>query len=170
MNSLDTSTRSLPQRRSPQSAVSRNSIQEELKLDGAGDDDERSTSEDVELDNLSDDGLQDDEETGLTGKDKGRRKRKRRRNTLLDQRIAGDVKITAEEKKEADQNVVKKMLINGLLIGLWYLFSLSISIVRANPLLLETRMLTARNSITNGCSTPNISTSTSHYSQPVPTC
>jgi len=73
--------------------------------------------------------LQDDEETGLTGKDKGNRKRRRRKNTLIDQRIAADLTITAEEKKEADQNVVKKGLINILLIGLWYIFSLSISIV-----------------------------------------
>ena len=133
MNSLDTAVRSQPQRRSPLSVAPRSSIQEESRLDEAGDDDERSTSEDVELDNLSDDGLQDDEETGLTTKDKGKRKRKRRRNTLMDQRIAGDLKITADEKKEADQNVVKKSLINGLLIGLWYLFSLSISIVQPLP-------------------------------------
>lgn len=89
---------------------------------------EESTSEDMELDDLSDDGLQDDEETGLTGKDKGRRKQRRRRNTLLDQRIVGDVKVTAEERKEADRDVLKKSLVNGLLIGLWYTFSLSISI------------------------------------------
>ncbi|KAL2075969.1 hypothetical protein VTL71DRAFT_912 [Oculimacula yallundae] len=94
---------------------------------------ERSTDEslsDAEADDLSDDGLQDDEETGLTGKDKGKRKNKRRRNTLLDQRIAGDVKvvITDEEKKEADQTVLRKGLINGLLILMWYVFSLSISI------------------------------------------
>jgi solute carrier family 35 protein C2 len=76
-----------------------------------------------------DEGLQDDEETGLTGNDKERRRGRRRRNTLLDQRIASEVKITPEEKKEADQHVVKKILINGLLIGLWYVFSLSISIV-----------------------------------------
>lgn len=97
-----------------------------------------------EVDDLSDEGLQDDEETGLTGKDKGKRKNKRRRNTLLDQRIAGEVKvvISDEEKKEADQNVVRKSLINGLLIAMWYVFSLSISIVSVpiptsppNPLL-----------------------------------
>ncbi len=78
---------------------------------------------------MSDDGLQDDEETGLTGKDKSRRKGKKRRNTLLDQRIAGEANITAEEKREADQNVLKRGLVNALLIGLWYIFSLSISIV-----------------------------------------
>ncbi|TVY36359.1 putative transporter, partial [Lachnellula subtilissima] len=107
----------------------RNDLQEEPKVgDVADDDDMKSTSDEVELDDLSDDGLQDDEETGLTGKDKGRRKRKRRHNTQLDHRIAGDIKITDEEKKEADQNVFKRSLVNGILIGLWYIFSLSISI------------------------------------------
>jgi len=119
-NSRDKSSRSPP--------LGQRGIPEDPKAERASDDD-RSTSEDVELDNLSDDGLQDDEETGLTGKDKSKRKRRRRRNTLLDQRVAADVKITAEEKKEADQNVVKNSLINCLLIGLWYLFSLSISLV-----------------------------------------
>lgn len=96
-------------------------------MDGILDEDTKSTSDELEMEDLSDDGLQDDEETGLTGKDKDRRKRRRRRNTLLDERIA--VTITDEEKKEADQNVLKKGIINGILIGLWYLFSLSISIV-----------------------------------------
>ena len=108
------------------------SIQEDPKMERASDDD-RSASEDVEMEELSDDGLQDDEETGLTGKDKSKRKRRRRKNTLLDNRIAGDMVITAEEKKEADQNVLKNGLINGLLIGLWYLFSLSISLVSPVP-------------------------------------
>lgn len=116
-------------RRTSRSPTKHKNIPEEAKPgDGVEDDDSRSISEDVELDDLSEDGLQDDEETGLTGKDKGRRKRKKRRNTLLDQRVVGDVKITDEEKKEADQNVVRNLLVNGLLIGLWYLFSLSISI------------------------------------------
>ncbi len=119
-SSRDKSSRSPP--------IGQSRIAEDPKLERASDDD-LSTSEDVELDELSDDGLQDDEETGLTKKDKSRRKRRRRRNTLLDQRIAADVQITAEEKREADQNVVKRSLINGLLIGLWYLFSLSISLV-----------------------------------------
>jgi hypothetical protein len=117
-------------RRMSKSPTKKDDIQEEPKVtDGLLEGDSKSSSDEVGLDNMSDDGLQDDEETGLTGKAKGRRKNKRRRNTLLDQRIAGDVKITAEEKKEADQNVVRKSVINGILIGLWYLFSLSISIV-----------------------------------------
>jgi solute carrier family 35, member C2 len=77
---------------------------------------------------LSDEDLHDDEETGLTNKDRRRKRQKKRHNTLLDQRIAKD-SITAEEKKEADQNVMRRLAINGLLILLWYLFSLSISLV-----------------------------------------
>jgi solute carrier family 35, member C2 len=80
-------------------------------------------------DDLSDEDLHDDEETGLTGRDRRRKQKKRRHNTALDNRVAGEA-ITAEEKKEADQNVIKKSLINILLILLWYLFSLSISLVR----------------------------------------
>lgn len=126
MNTLDGSSKGKSKRTS-RSPTKRNNIVEEPKpMDGILDEDTKSTSDELEMDDLSDDGLQDDEETGLTGKDKDRRKRRRRRNTLLDERIA--VTITDEEKKEADQNVLKKGIINGILIGLWYLFSLSISI------------------------------------------
>ncbi|KAK4237035.1 hypothetical protein C8A03DRAFT_16372 [Achaetomium macrosporum] len=76
---------------------------------------------------LTDEDLHDDEETGLTGKDRRRKRRKRRRNQLLDQRIARD-DISPEEKKEADRNVVRSLVVNGALIGLWYFFSLSISL------------------------------------------
>lgn len=152
MNSLDATAHS---KRVPRTPAGGSRIQEEPKL-GDGGDEDVSTSEDVELNELSEDeGLQDDEETGLTGKDKKRRRKRRRRNTLIDQRVAREIKITAEEKKEADQNVVKKSLVNGLLIGLWYLFSLSISIVGPFPCsqMLE-KPLTGR-STTNGCSIPN---------------
>ena len=83
-------------------------------------------------DSFTDEDLHDDEETGLTTKDKRRKGKKKRRNTLLDQRIVRE-SITAEEKREADQNVVKKSLVNVTLIGLWYIFSLSISIVSRIP-------------------------------------
>ncbi|KAI5466784.1 triose-phosphate transporter family-domain-containing protein [Mariannaea sp. PMI_226] len=77
----------------------------------------------------SDGDLQDDEETGLTENGRRRRQRKRQRNTQLDQRIAREKNdLTAEERKEADRDVVKRLLVNGGLILLWYLFSLSISI------------------------------------------
>jgi solute carrier family 35 protein C2 len=134
MNTLDASAHSKTKRPRKSSAAGGSRIQEEPKP-GEGGEEELSTSDDVELSALSEDeGLQDDEETGLTGKDKRRRKGRRRRNTLLDQRIAGEVRITAEEKKLADHNVVKDGLINVFLIGLWYLFSLSISIVSLHPL------------------------------------
>lgn len=169
MNPLDGNAAGKPRDKTSRSPTrGQGSIQEDPKLERASDD-ERSTSEDVELEDLSDDGLQDDEETGLTDKDKGRRRRKRRRNTLLDNRIAADLKITAEEKKEADQNVVKKSLINGLLIGLWYLFSLSISLV-SFPSSKCPKSLLTQSSTTNGCSTQSTSISTSLYSRHVRIC
>lgn len=105
-----------------------------LRTSKDGNDSEISSSEDFELDDLSDDGLQDDEETGLTGKNRSNRRRRKETNTLLDHRIAGPEAVTAEEKKEADVHVLKDMLINGTLIGLWYVFSLSISLVSAQLL------------------------------------
>lgn len=77
---------------------------------------------------VSDEDLHDDEETGLTRAERERRRRAKSRNTLLDQRIAPE-KMTVDEKDEADQTVVKTLLVNVGLIGLWYIFSLSISLV-----------------------------------------
>ncbi|KAI0106210.1 triose-phosphate transporter family-domain-containing protein [Nemania sp. FL0031] len=87
----------------------------------------RSNARDVDDDSLSDEDLHDDEETGLTKKDRRRKREKRRRNTRLDQRIARD-NLTDEERKQADQNVIRKLIVNAALIGLWYIFSLSISL------------------------------------------
>jgi solute carrier family 35 protein C2 len=85
------------------------------------DSESRSDSTDFELDDMSGDGLEDDEETGLTKRDRRRRRRRKRRNTLLDQRIVPTADTyTKEEKKLADQNLMRSMLINGALIGLWY--------------------------------------------------
>lgn len=81
-------------------------------------DDSKSASEEHEMDDMSDDEGMEDEEAGLTGGDRNKKTARRRRNTLLDQRIAG-ANLTDAEKKEADQNVVKNLLINGVLIGLW---------------------------------------------------
>jgi len=83
------------------------------------DDSEKTESDDLELDDMSGDGLEDDEETGLTGRDRRRRRRRKRRNTMLDQRIVPEVKLTKEEEKLADQNMLHTMLINAALIGLW---------------------------------------------------
>lgn len=92
------------------------------------DSDSRSDSTDLELDAMSADGLDDDEETGLTKRDRRRRRRKRR-NTLLEQRIVpGPDTYTKEEKQLADQDLLRSMAVNGALIALWYLFSISISV------------------------------------------
>lgn len=88
--------------------------------DDVSDSESRSDSTDFELDEMSGDGLEDDEETGLTKRDRRRRRKKKRRNTLLDQRIVPEDTYTKEEKKLADQNLIKSMLVNGLLICLWY--------------------------------------------------
>ena len=88
----------------------------------------------------------DDEEMGLANGERDRWRKKRLRNAMLDQRIvrdwpnghAGGVGkgygncISTQEQKEADQNVIRRLAVNGGLIGLWYLFSLSISIVSSS--------------------------------------
>ena len=90
------------------------------------DSESRSDSDDLELDDMSNDGLEDDEETGLTKRDRRRRRRRKRRNTLLDQRIVPDDTYTKEEKKLADQNLMRSMLVNGVLIGLWYVLCMAV--------------------------------------------
>ncbi|KAH8881244.1 TPT-domain-containing protein [Thozetella sp. PMI_491] len=104
------------------------SPQDEPKiLEEDADDETSALRPDRRGDDLSDEDLHDDEETGLTSKERRRKRQKRRRNTMLDQRIVRE-KLTTEERKVADQNVARQVLINCSLIGLWYLFSLSISL------------------------------------------
>ncbi|PHH72783.1 hypothetical protein CDD83_4878 [Cordyceps sp. RAO-2017] len=79
-------------------------------------------------DSFSDQDAHDDEEMGLTSRDRDRRRRKRRRNTRLDNRIAQEKDVSPDEMKEADQDVMRRLLVNGLFILLWYMFSLSISL------------------------------------------
>lgn len=100
------------------------------------------SSVELELDDMaSDDALNDDEETGLTAKERRQRRRRRRRQRReLDARIA-NVKISESGRRLADKNVVKKLVFNATLIGLWYIFSLSISIVSihfSSPIVKET--------------------------------
>lgn len=87
-----------------------------------------SPSVDVEMDNISEPGYSDNEETGLTGT---RNKRPRSGgNELVDaERAPVAVKTSKQERQLADMAVIKRSAINVLLIGLWYLFSLSISLV-----------------------------------------
>ncbi|OKL61113.1 hypothetical protein UA08_03466 [Talaromyces atroroseus] len=76
---------------------------------------------------VSDDGINDDEETGLTAKQRNERRRRRKK-----QRQRLDAKIAGVKGKHsnfvADKNVFMALMINASLIGLWYFFSLSISI------------------------------------------
>jgi len=89
-----------------------------------------SESEELELGALdSDVEIEDDGETGLNKHERQKfLKRKRRRNGL-DSRIAGTAGFSKDEAREADKSVIRNLLINAALIGLWYFFSLSISIV-----------------------------------------
>jgi hypothetical protein len=108
-------------RRRPSEHISEEGEEEYSSDAERSDSESRSDSTDFELDDMSADGLEDDEETGLTKRDRRRRRRRKRRNTLLDQRIVPTTDTyTKEEKKLADQNLLKSMLINGVLIGLWY--------------------------------------------------
>ncbi|EFX04821.1 hypothetical protein CMQ_1749 [Grosmannia clavigera kw1407] len=108
---------------------------------GTGDDD----NDDSTWDDAWDDGFDDlDEEAGLTAPERRRRAEVRRQRTQLDQRVvpgasieAGHivddgngpaVPISEDERKLADKAVVRRLVIDGTLIGLWYLFSLSISL------------------------------------------
>lgn len=88
-----------------------------------------SAAETMELDPIESDDDQYDEETGLTSNQRRQRRQRRRQRRKLDARIA-DVKGQRNIREIlSDRNVVKRLLINGALILMWYLFSLSISIV-----------------------------------------
>ncbi|KXT02369.1 hypothetical protein AC578_218 [Pseudocercospora eumusae] len=73
--------------------------------------------------------LTDDEETGLTETERKKRRRRKRQDAEPANRIAGDKNIqAAEEKGIAKATMIRRLVINGLLIGLWYSFSISISV------------------------------------------
>ncbi|KAK0753926.1 triose-phosphate transporter family-domain-containing protein [Schizothecium vesticola] len=117
-SSLGPATASGSRRRSP-SGRSQGRSEDEREMVALSTEDDGS--------DISDEDLHDDEEAGLTGGDRRRKQHKRHRNTQLDQRVAPDI-VTEDERKEADRTVVKDLLINGVLIALWYTFSLSISL------------------------------------------
>ena len=79
----------------------------------------------------SDDDLHDDEETGLTVKQRRQRRRRRHQRQQLDARIAGGkaARHIMGGLGMADRTVIKRLLVNAILISLWYFFSLAISIV-----------------------------------------
>jgi solute carrier family 35, member C2 len=76
----------------------------------------------------SDEDLDDDEETGLTHAERKSRRRRRRRHSRLDQRIAGEDIIKSAEDAIATTSTLRHVLTNTALIGLWYSFSISISV------------------------------------------
>jgi hypothetical protein len=89
-----------------------------------------SSGSDWEMDDIrSDEGLEDDEETGLTVQDRQKRTRRKRRNTMADERIVPDSEISKEEERLASASFMRDAIINCILIGLWYTFSISISVV-----------------------------------------
>ena len=86
--------------------------------------------EDMEMEDLGDEqGLSDDEETGLTKAEKRKRTGRRRTTTGLDARIGGNTMTAKQEQEIADKAVLRSLIINVILIGSWYFFSLSLSIV-----------------------------------------
>ena len=90
----------------------------------------RTTSEDFELDHLTtEDPFSDDEEAGMTKKDKRHRKRRRRKAVRMDERFAGNIQVPRPNKALTHNGVYTAWLINALLVASWYAFSLSISIV-----------------------------------------
>lgn len=96
--------------------------------------------EDMELEEMIDeDGLSDDEETGLTKTDKRKRKKRRRRDTGLDARIGGSGMTAKQEQKLVDRAVMKSLTVNVILIGSWYFFSLTLSIVSPRRPLYDVR-------------------------------
>lgn len=100
---------------------------------------------DLELVDLPSEDDTDDEEAGLTRTDRRRRKRRRKQQMLLHERVAGDSTTATEGGARADVSVLRRLAINALLIGAWfvtlsdyglvrltrvrYTFSLSISVV-----------------------------------------
>lgn len=100
----------------------------------------KSSTESLELNDMlsDDDTLNDDEETGLTEAERKSRTRRKNENIRLDGRVAGDSGSGRDvildpggkiaEQKLLTPIMVKNLMINALLIGLWYSFSISISV------------------------------------------
>jgi solute carrier family 35, member C2 len=108
-----------------------------------------------------------DEESGLT---KRERRQRNRQHDQLNVQIGEHIPVSKHEARLADRDVVKKLLINSVLILLWYLFSLSISIVSIAAHCKARRQAAHKlYSTINGCSIRDISTFTSPCTQPLST-
>ena len=87
-------------------------------------------SESLELDPIGSDGEEVDEETGLTGKERQKYLQRKRKQDALDARIGGTGGLSLDDRNAADRDVRWKLFVNAMLIAAWYVFSLSISLVR----------------------------------------
>lgn len=88
-----------------------------------------SESEEHELSALDSDPEWDgDEETGRSKHERKEYLKRKRRRHGLDSRIAGTAGVLNDDVEEADKSVLQRLLVNAGLIGLWYFFSLAISI------------------------------------------
>lgn len=78
----------------------------------------------------------DDDELGLSTAERAEKRKQRQKNMRMDQRGVREepMGLSPRAKREAlaDRNIAKQLLVNCGLILLWYLFSLSISLVRVN--------------------------------------
>jgi len=98
--------------------------------DSESEDEDKSTMTDSSDHELDDFGSDDDVESGLPTEERRKFLRRQRKQNNLDSRIANVAgRLSEQEKKEADKNVMQKLVQNTVLILLWYFFSLSISLV-----------------------------------------
>jgi len=98
---------------------------QEVEHRRSGEDNEsRTTSIDLEMEELGRD-MEDDEEQGLTPDDFRRRSKDVETDSIMPDGFLG----ADAGKRLADADVLKRVMVNGILIGLWYTFSLSISLV-----------------------------------------
>lgn len=133
---------------------------------GILEDDEDSGSpfelDDTSRGSFSDEDLNEDEEMGLTSGERAEKRKKRQRSMRLDQRIVPEKSPSPVARTTPDQSLMRQIMINGGLILLWYLFSLSLSLVSCVIIRGVCHMLVLTTcSITNGCLTRAASTSNS---------
>ncbi|KAF2487413.1 triose-phosphate transporter family-domain-containing protein [Neohortaea acidophila] len=106
-------------------------------LSGGSDDSEGKALPDLEMDVIrsDDESMVDDEETGLTPTQRKQRTRRKTMNSRLDGQVSGAVSMRSvpgsngtTDEKLVTTTLLKNVLLNAVLIGLWYTFSISISV------------------------------------------
>ena len=79
----------------------------------------QSSTVEGELSDGLEEGYTDDEEAGLTRSERKKRRRRKERGTSMDSRIVNDGRSSKDVRKLADINVLKRLAVNAVLIGLW---------------------------------------------------